>query len=560
MAIMSINAPWKIETAHHPMVDAPVLEARHAAKSFGATLALVDGNIVVRRGEVLALLGENGSGKSTLVKLLSGVLRPDTGEIFMDGHPVDLPTPHAATRTGVVTVFQEILIAPDRSILDNLWLGNGSAADTRRNRRRQREAATELLAELSPGFPPLDTPVSKLDLMQRQLCVVARALLHHPRVLVLDEATSTLDVTLRDRVFEKVRDLCSNGMAAIFISHRMEEVLSLADRFVALRSGRTIGELGKEDVDATSLLTMISGKDEMVPASTARTASARDGTTAIRLHDVVVRDGSRPFSLDIGRGEIFGLAGLEGHGQDELLQAMAGLHTLPGGSIEYLDDGIAHQYRDYGTATRNGISYVPRDRRVDGIAENLSAIDNYALPIYQEDSVGPVINLRKTKQRFVRDSAVVNFVIGSQPTAGRLSGGNQQKLLLARWLATKPRVLLLNDPTRGVDLKTKRELYELFRSLAQQGVTIVLLSTEVEELTGLCDRIAVFHTWSFSAVLEGDEIQRDHLLNAYFGRYTSPCAALSTEPSSSSTSSSTSTSLPPLAPELDLASEGGVVR
>jgi ABC-type sugar transport system ATPase subunit len=515
---MTVNAPT--QDADTPStVEVPVLEARNAAKSFGATRALVDGNLVVHRGEVIALLGENGSGKSTMVKLFSGVLRPDVGQILVDGEPVVISSPRGAARLGIITVFQEILVAPDCSVLDNLWLGNGSAAETRKNKREHREAAEKLIAELAPTFPPLDTPVHELDLMQRQLCVIARALLHSPRVLVLDESTSTLDVTLRDRLFDKVRALCAEGMAAIFISHRMDEVLSLADRFVALRSGTTVGQIGRENVDASSLLTMISGEQELVPGAEIRTERLLEGTAALRLEEIAIRPGATPFALEVGRGEIIGLAGLEGHGQDELLRALAGLHAVAAGSIEYLVDGQPRRYRDYKTAVKNGVAYVPRDRKVDGISETLSILDNYGLPSFDRDSAGPLINFRKTRKRFLRDSRFVNFVAGAQPAAGRLSGGNQQKLILARWLATDPSVLLLNDPTRGVDVKTKRELYQLFRSLAERGVTIVLLSSEVEELTGLCDRVAVFHAGSCSALLRGDEVTRENLVAAYFGKY-----------------------------------------
>jgi ABC-type sugar transport system ATPase subunit len=516
--VMNASSP---EVTRRPSTDyavrLPVLEVRHAAKRFGATKALVDGNLAVHQGEVVALLGENGSGKSTLVKLLSGVLHPDQGETLIDGAPVVLNSPQAALSRGIVTVFQEILVAPDRSVLENLWLGNGTAAHTRGRDNEHRARAALVLAELDPEFPSLDSAVHELDLMQTQVCVIARALLRDPRVVILDESTSTLDVTLRDRFFSALRARCAAGMAAIFISHRMDEVLDLADRFVALRSGQTVGELGRDDVSASALFAMISGDSELVAASASGSDELPDRETAIRLTRVVLRPGSQPLDLDIGRGEIIGLAGLEGHGQDELLRAMAALHPIVSGAIEQDRHGEFMPFRSYRDAVTNGVAYVPRDRKVDGIADVLSVTDNYALPTFDKDSVGPFVRFARTGTRFLRDSKTVNFTASPSAAAGRLSGGNQQKLILARWLAIRPDVLLLNDPTRGVDLRTKRELYALFKELAANSVTVVMLSTEVDELISLCDRVVVFHAGSCSAVLAGREVSRENLVASYFG-------------------------------------------
>jgi ABC-type sugar transport system ATPase subunit len=492
-----------------------VLEAHGLARSFGATRALVDGDLVVHQGEVVALLGENGSGKSTFVKLLSGVIVPDAGVIAVWGEPKRFRSPRAAIRSGIVTVFQEILVAPDLSVLDNLWLGNGSTVRRRRRIVARADQARELLTALDPKFPQLSTPVRELDIMQRQVAAIVRALLCNPQVLVLDESTSALDVSIRDRLFEVVRQRCAAGMAAIFISHRMDEVLTFADRFVALRSGSTVGDVVRADATADGLVSLISG-DIDHSRSQAGSRDLESAPTAIEILGARVRPGTAPLDLTVRRGEILGLAGLEGQGQGALLRSLAGLDQLVTGTIRYLVDGEEIVARRYEELVRAGVAYVPRDRKVDGLADILSILDNYAMPTLRKDTSFGFLRSSRTRRRLAVDAERVNFRPGAQASAGRLSGGNQQKVIIARWLATRPRVLLLNDPTRGVDVKTKGDLYALFRELAEEGLTIVLLSSEVEELVGLTDRVVVYHAGSCSAVLSGNEIARERLVSAYF--------------------------------------------
>ncbi|MGW3627258.1 sugar ABC transporter ATP-binding protein [Streptomyces sp. NPDC000880] len=489
-------------------------------KSFGPTKALTDGTLSIAPGEIVALMGENGSGKSTLVKTLSGVLRPDSGEIRLDGSPLSLSTPRAALRAGVVTVFQEILVAPYLSVVDNLWLGSGSPLATRRNETARRAEAERVLSVLSPEPPPLDATVGELDLMQQQVCVIARGLLRRPRLLILDEVTSTLDVTIRDRFFAELRRLCAAGAGALFISHRMDEVLSLADRFVALRSGATVGTLDRAEATAERLVRLISGEEAAKERIRSLRASAADARPVLEADGVKVRADAPPVHLTARRGEIIGLAGLEGHGQDEFLRILAGLRPLEAGAVRVVPPGgqEAVTVRSYRQAVGLGMAYVPRDRKSEGIADVLSSLDNFSVPTLRRDSLAGVIRYRMTRARFRKFGRTVNLAPAPRTAVGRLSGGNQQKVIIARWLATEPGVLLLNDPTRGVDLKTKHELYDLFERLAEEGMTIVMLSTEVEEHLNLMDRILVFHSGSCTSELTHKEADRESLVSAYFGQ------------------------------------------
>jgi ABC-type sugar transport system ATPase subunit len=490
------------------------------AKSFGATRALTDGSLAIAPGEIVALMGENGSGKSTLVKTLSGVLRPDSGEIRLNGRPLSPANPRAALRAGIVTVFQEILVAPDLSVVDNLWLGSGSPLATRKNESARRAEAERILAVLSPDPPALDARVGELDLMQQQVCVIARGLLRQPRLLILDEVTSTLDVTIRDRFFAELRRLCAAGAGALFISHRMDEVLSLADRFVALRSGATVGTLDRSEATAERLVRLISGEEAAKERIRAPRASAADGRPVLEAAGVKVQAGADPVDLTVGRGEIIGLAGLEGHGQDEFLRILAGLRPPESGEVRVVppNGGKAVALRSYRQAVGLGMAYVPRDRKAEGIADVLSSLDNFSVPTLRRDSRAGVIRYGTTAKRFRDFGRTVNLEPAPRTAVGRLSGGNQQKVIIARWLATEPGVLLLNDPTRGVDLKTKHELYDLFERLAEEGMTIVMLSTEVEEHVNLMDRILVFHSGSCTSELTHEEADRESLVSAYFGQ------------------------------------------
>lgn len=459
-----------------------LLSIRRLAKSFGPTKALVDVNVDIRRGEVLAVMGENGSGKSTLIKILSGVHTPDDGTIVdTDGNALALGHPRAAQRAGLGTVFQEVLVAESRSILDNVWLGAEGLFRTIDSERRRRVAAETIEALLGRQVS-MDTPVERLSLSDRQACSIARVLVRDPDILVLDEATSALDVATRDRLFDEVRRRLDRGKSTVFISHRMDEVFEIADRVTVMRSGETVTTLDRTEATPELLVGHMTGGGALV----AEEKNPRSpGDVRLALGDFTVRS-----------GEIVGLAGLEGHGQDGFLQglALAGDHS---------------------------VAYVPRDRRGESLFESKSILDNFSLPTVGLDAQGGFISSRRSSRRFDRYVDLLGITYGrSDDAISTLSGGNQQKVVIARWLATDPSVLLLNDPTRGIDLGAKRELYRLLRQLAGDGMAIVMLSTEVDELVELMDRVVVFREGSPSVELPHDELSPRALVDAFFGRRT----------------------------------------
>jgi ABC-type sugar transport system ATPase subunit/ribose/xylose/arabinose/galactoside ABC-type transport system permease subunit len=454
-----------------------LLAIEGVTKSFGPTVALRDCSLELAAGTVHALMGENGSGKSTLVKILSGVHRADGGLVRIDQVPLRARSPRAAVAAGVATVFQEVQCVPGQSVFDNLWLGTDgilrrSAAGDRRTR------AEAVLTELLGSCPDLSAPAGSLSLSERQAVAICRALLRQPKVLILDEATSALDVATRDRLFTAVRNLTDAGGAVLFISHRMDEVTEIADRVTVLRSGESVATLDSGEAQIGRLVELMTGGEHLVQEAAEASDSASFG-------DVVLAAGG----LDLRAGEIVGLAGLEGQGQDDYLRSL----------------------RSAGTA------YVARDRREESIFPPLTIRENFAAATLGEDTRFGLISARHAATRFAPYIDRLKIRLGRDTDAiTTLSGGNQQKVVIARALASDPRVLLLNDPTRGVDIGAKRDIYALLRELAADGMAIVMLSTEVDEHLELMDRVLVFRDGRPAAELPRRDLSRSSIVGAFF--------------------------------------------
>ena len=463
-----------------------LLTVEDLAKSFGPTQALRACSLELRAGEVHALMGENGSGKSTLVKILAGVHRPDRGRIELAGRPVAPRGPREAIGSGVATVFQEVQCVPAQSVLDNLWLGTDGVVRRARGAglepEERRARAGQVLTELLGTCPDLDAPAGSLSLSERQALAIARALLRRPKVLILDEATSALDVATRDRLFEVCRALTERGGAVLFISHRMDEVEQIADRVTVLRSGESVGTLEHEQADIATLVHLMTGGEALVQS---------EATERPEPGDVVLAGAG----LNLRAGEIVGLAGLEGQGQDAYLRALRAL--AEGG-------------------TR--VAYVARDRREESIFPALSIRENFTASTLRQDARAGLISTARARARFDEYRDRLKIRLGKDGDAiTTLSGGNQQMVVIARALAGDPQVLLLNDPTRGIDIGAKHDVYALLRDLAASGIAIVMLSTEVDEHLELMDRVLVFREGGPAAELDRERLSRATLVTEFFG-------------------------------------------
>jgi ABC-type sugar transport system ATPase subunit len=500
--------------------QATLLRVANLAKAFGPTQAVRDATFALRAGEVHALVGENGCGKSTMVKILSGVHTPDAGEIELDGELVTaINTPREAQSRGICTVFQEVLVVESCSVLDNIWLGADDTWRTRVGKRDKAARAKQTLGELLGRDVDLTTPVEDLSLSDRQACSIVRAIVREPKILILDEATSALDFATRDRLFAIVGGLSRRGAGVIFITHRMDEIEQIGDRITVMRSGLTVAELERDGWTPQQLVHLMTGSEALGSEEHDRLPPIADrrGDVVLSVRGLRLSPVGLPIDLEVRAGELIGVAGLEGHGGNTFLEALRGGIATEGEVIRHVDgrEVVIHNPAD---AADHDIAYVPRERQLDSVFSWMSIRENFAMATLDHDRRLGLLHPRSSRRRLRSYVDRLGIVLGSPENAiTTLSGGNQQKVIIARWLAYGPKVLLLNDPTRGIDIGAKNDLYEIFGSLASEGLAVVMLSTELDEHVELMDRVLVFREHELFRQFERIDVSREGLVGAFFG-------------------------------------------
>ena len=491
------------------------LSAHHLVKRYGGVVALDDGSLDVESGEVVALMGANGSGKSTLGKIITGAVVPDGGRLLLDGEEVRFSSPQAARRAGISAVYQELSLVPDMTVAENIWLANEPVALGQVRRKERKERTTRLLSlfedALGPSVGP-DSLVSDLSPSDRQIVEILKALSREPRVMILDEATASLGARQVERLFELVGEWKDRGMALIFISHRMEEIFQIADRATVLRSGRTVGAADLKETSEEQLVElMIEGG--VAERRIEHPADADDEKTVLLETEDLRSSVLNGVSLQLREGEILGLGGLQGQGQSDLLLALFG--AVPHSGTVRLAGEEAHLSRPH-KAMQKGLAFVPGDRGGEGLLPIRSILENLLLPSWSR--YGAFLNMSRARNDAEEVSQDLRLKMGSlDHPVSSLSGGNAQKVVLGKWLMRDPKVLLLDDPTKGVDVGAKGEFYKILSDLRQRGVAIVLHSSDDEELLGLCDRVLVMRDGMVRRELSGADLNKSALVSASVG-------------------------------------------
>ena len=459
----------------------PLLAARGVAKSYGPVVALQSVDLTVGAGEIHALLGANGAGKSTLVKILAGVIAPDRGDIEVEGRAVRIAKPAEARRHGLATVFQEPALIPDLTVTENLRL-TGTPV----------KKVTEWLEEMDLGGVDLDELVRDLPLPTLRMLDLARSLADDPLLLMLDEITAALPADLAQTVFDVMARWKERGRSVLFISHRLAEVLAHCDRTTVLRDGREVAAFVPGEGGERRLVQAMLGEAARVsPAEVERAGEGRQlGEVVFEARDLTVGERLQGVSLQVRAGEILGVAALEGQGQEILFQVLAGIRKPGGGEV--VVDGkplVAHSPFD---AIRRGVVLVPADRR-DALLPKRAVRENLAVPLYNRPSRWSLIDGRSERQKVNRAIERLSIDTRAQRQARRLSGGNQQKVTIGRWLTAGFKTLLCFDPTRGIDIGTKQQIYELLHELAAEGIAVVVYTSELQEIPLVCDRVVVMY-------------------------------------------------------------------
>ncbi len=504
---MQANTLTQAAPADRNEGQSPLLEMRNITKRFPGVLALEDVNFDVRRGEVHALVGENGAGKSTLMKILSGVYTRDSGAIILKSQPVEFTTPRQAQLAGITMIYQELNLIPQLSVTENVFLGNeierGPLLDWPEMHRRARQLLARLHLKIDPRVK-----VNTLGVAQQQMVEVAKALHHQSDLIIMDEPTSALSLNEIQDLFSIIRQLKAEGVAVIYISHHLEETFEVSDRITVLRDGRLVSTQPTRSLDENRLISLMVGRQlsEKFPKEI-----APRGTEVLRVEGLTQNDRLFDISFSVHAGEVLGIAGLVGAGRTELVRAIFGADPIDAGRI--FIDGKPVSITSPRDAIRYGIGLLTEDRKQQGLVLKLSVRENMTMAVLKRLTRSLLTSKRKEDQlarQYIQSLAIKTS--GQDQLVMNLSGGNQQKVVLSKWLAIQPRVLIFDEPTRGIDVGAKVEIYRLMNQLARQGVAIIMISSELPEILGMSDRIMVIGGGRVTAILGREEATQEKIM------------------------------------------------
>ena len=503
-----------------------------ADKSFGVTKALNGVNFKANFGEIHAIVGGNGCGKSTLAKVISGVLPLDKGKVSIMGHSPNSPI--EAQKVGISTVFQEVMIAEEATVYENLFIGYDSFFGKKLSHREKVEKAASIMLELAGEFVDPYTIASQLSLGMKAWITIGRAFLRNPKVLILDESSAALDFDSTERLFAKMRSLRDQGAAIFIVTHRIAELVRISDRATVMRDGKDVGVLAGDEITEKNLLRLMTGDKKFSTASENRSTPPLSKTDEIVLSskNLKVWDDGEEINFELPKGEILGVTGLDGQGQDNFVKALSGIDQPLSGEVivKQSDEERELTKKEFKKveslleAKKSGIGYVSGDRKKEGIFPNMSIYENMVIPLYKgkqaKTSGGFLGFIKWIELNGIFDWEVERLSIKTGPKNNlitSLSGGNQQKVMIARAFTTTPKILILNDPARGIDVGAKRDLYKHLRIFVNEGGTVIFLSSELEEFIGLCHRVLVFRDGSIFETFENEDIDPNIILEGMFG-------------------------------------------
>ncbi|CAJ1003329.1 MULTISPECIES: sugar ABC transporter ATP-binding protein [Bacillales] len=494
-----------------------LLEMKHISKTFPGVKALDDVQLAVRAGEVHALIGENGAGKSTLIKILAGVYHPDPGSrFFFDGKEVEIKKPLDATLQGISIIYQDLSLFPNLSVAENICMGRDAGKGPFRlvKRKEKRELAARILNEWGFGIDP-DARLDTLSIAKQQLVAIARAIAFEAKLIIMDEPTSSLSSGEVELLYKVIDDLKRKGIAILFVSHKMEELFKVSDRFTVLRDGKYVGTYAREELNEDKLIALMVGrKVEAVSRQ-----ETQPGEPVLEVVSLSKRGHFKDVSFTLRKGEVVGITGLVGSGRTELAHALFGLQRPDAGEIRL--NGNVVNISSTAEAVKLGIAYVPESRQREGLILQQSIVRNVSLPILKQlkNRLGWIDGNQEAKlaEGYIR-SLDIRPAIPEMAT-GNMSGGNQQKVVIAKWLSTNPRILIVDEPTNGIDIGAKTEIHKLIRSLAANGLAVIVISSDLPEVLAVSDRVLVMRKGTISGELSIKEATQEKIMNlALIGR------------------------------------------